>query len=495
MIVKFGKPGISFKGVTLYLMHDLDHAATAERVAWTHTLNCAHDHVGSAVHEMITTCRDAELLKAEAGARAGGTPVEKPVRHLSLAWHPSEQPDRAEMTRAAEAFLKHMGWQEHQAILIAHDDREHRHVHIVLNAIHPETGLKLDDGFERRRAQAWALGYEQDAGRVFCEQRLKPAAERAPAEPRPAWLTIREQVEKELFAEKDRAAFDPSYIGRAENRQEIERNEWQILKALQKDERIGFFTEGKQAYTDLNRAIYRVVREELRPEWGSYYAARRDGTAPEALAEMRAELIARQNAVIAERREAAAAELRAARDAEYRILLDVQKQERAELIERQERGLASPHLLERAYPAAAAPEPERDEHHAPDAIDRFGVRRGRQADPGMEAGPARPAGETPSVEKAMFARPAGGASLSPSRDLASGLAGGFLSFIGSLGESMSGGHTTPSDEPAPEDALARFGVRRGVPPPDAGQDEQARRKREREAWDNWKEKRDKVLER
>lgn len=496
MIVKFSKPGKSFKGVTLYLLHDPDHAVTAERVAWATTLNCAHDHIESAVHELYTTCLDAELLKAEAGVRAGGTPVEKPVKHISLAWHPSERPDRVEMTRAAEAFLKHMGWQEHQAILIAHDDKQHRHVHIVLNAIHPETGLKLDDGFERRRAQAWALGYEQETGRIFCEQRLKPVAEREPSEPRPAWLAVREQVEKEIFAEQARAEFDPSYIGRAENRQEIERNEWQILKKLQKDERIAFFTEGKLAYKDLHRAIYREVREEFRPEWGSYYAARREGMAAETLAEMRAELIARQNAVIAERREAAAAELRAARDLDYRAVLDVQKQERAELIERQERGLSSPHLLEQAYPTVKAPDADREEARESDALDRFGVRRGRATDPEAATRRTRtPSEETPSVEEAMFASPARGASLSPSRDLASGLAGGFLSIIGSLGESMSGGHTKPSEEQAPEDALARFGIRRGTPPPDVGQEEQARRKQEREAWDAWKEKRDKILER
>ena len=66
-----------------------------------------------------------------------------------------------------------MNWQEHQAILVAHDDKRYPHVHVMLNAVHPETGLQLNDGFEQRRAQAWALDYEREQGHIHCEQRLK----------------------------------------------------------------------------------------------------------------------------------------------------------------------------------------------------------------------------------------------------------------------------------------------------------------------------------
>ncbi|MEA2889967.1 MAG: hypothetical protein QOI05_760 [Bradyrhizobium sp.] len=50
MIIKIHKPGRSFKGVCRYLMHDAK-ADTAERVAWTHTVNVANDDVLSAVNE------------------------------------------------------------------------------------------------------------------------------------------------------------------------------------------------------------------------------------------------------------------------------------------------------------------------------------------------------------------------------------------------------------------------------------------------------------
>ncbi len=71
MIVLIHKAGKSFKGLATYLTHD-PKAKSDERVGWTHTLNLAHDHVGSAVGEMMWTSRSAELLKQEAGVRAGG---------------------------------------------------------------------------------------------------------------------------------------------------------------------------------------------------------------------------------------------------------------------------------------------------------------------------------------------------------------------------------------------------------------------------------------
>ena len=68
MIVKISAKGKSFSGLATYLTHD-PNAKTADRVKWTHTLNLAHDHVPSAVDEMLWTARHAELLKQQAGVR------------------------------------------------------------------------------------------------------------------------------------------------------------------------------------------------------------------------------------------------------------------------------------------------------------------------------------------------------------------------------------------------------------------------------------------
>ncbi len=77
MIVRVMSRGKSFNGLATYLTHDADQAKTTGRVAWTHTHNLANDDVPCAVNGMVWTARDAELLKQEAGVRAGGRATAK----------------------------------------------------------------------------------------------------------------------------------------------------------------------------------------------------------------------------------------------------------------------------------------------------------------------------------------------------------------------------------------------------------------------------------
>ena len=154
---------------------------------------------------MLWTARDAELLKQEAGIRAGGRASENPVKHLSLNWSPNDDPSRAEMIAAGQSFLTHMNWQDHQAVMVAHEDKDYAHIHIMINAIHPETGLHLDDGFEKRRAQKWAAEYEREQGKIYCEQRLLEPHEREKAPPRNVWMEFRENQTKFENEEKARA--------------------------------------------------------------------------------------------------------------------------------------------------------------------------------------------------------------------------------------------------------------------------------------------------
>lgn len=105
MIVKIGSGGKSFKGLAEYLTHD-PKARTEERVDWTHTCNLANDDVKSAVNEILWTARNAELLKQEAGIRAGGRATENPVKEVSLNWSPEDQPTREHITHHRPAPIE-----------------------------------------------------------------------------------------------------------------------------------------------------------------------------------------------------------------------------------------------------------------------------------------------------------------------------------------------------------------------------------------------------
>ena len=348
MIVKILSRGKSFKGLATYLTHDPDGAKTVERVGFTHTLNCANEHVPSAVDEMVWTARQAELLKQEAGIRAGGRATENAVKHLSLNWAPDENPSREHMIETAEGFLRAMRWAEHQALMVAHNDHEHAHVHLMVNVVHPETGLRLNDDFERRRAQAWALEYERENGRIYCEQRLMDPAVREDTPTRPAWMAFAENQKRFEIDEKTLREQNPDFSENAENPRNKNSAEWKILREMQKKERLDFFADGKSEFSQLRTAVYLEVREEFRERWGDYFAARRDGTDNDTLTKMKAELVAEQKTVLETRRDEACQELRESRNGQYRELLDDQRDARLGLRWRQEAGLDNAQFLQQA---------------------------------------------------------------------------------------------------------------------------------------------------
>jgi hypothetical protein len=337
MIPKIQTRGGSFKGLATYLTHDPKEKTDA-RVDWTHTLNLANDHIPSAVDEMLWTARYAELLKQEAGIRAGGRSTENVVKHFSLNWSPEDEPNRERMIEATEAFLRHLKWNEHQAVLVAHNDKEYAHVHVMLNAIHPETGLRLNESFEHRRAQAWALDYEKEHGRIYCEQRLKEAQEREEGPTRPAWMAFKENQIKFEREEKTLRDQAPIVVDTPNIPEGGVDAEWKKLKLIQRHEREVFFSEGKLAFSELRNSIYREVREEFRDRWADFYAAQKTGGGEDALALAKAELVADQKAVLDARRDEACKELRKGRDGRYRELLDDQRDIRFDLRARQAAG-------------------------------------------------------------------------------------------------------------------------------------------------------------
>jgi hypothetical protein len=61
------------------------------------------------------------------------------VCHYELAWPPGERPSRPQWTDSALQTLKALGYEDHQHMIVAHDDKKHFHIHIMVNKVHPET--------------------------------------------------------------------------------------------------------------------------------------------------------------------------------------------------------------------------------------------------------------------------------------------------------------------------------------------------------------------
>jgi hypothetical protein len=353
VVPKLFKGGKSFKSLAAYLLHDAEKAQTEERVGWTHTLNLASDNPNAAVDEMLWTFRAADWLKEQAGARAGGRRLDNPVRHFSLNWHPSENPSREHMVETVQSYMKAMGWQEHQALLVCHTDKSHAHVHVMVNAVHPETGRSLTASFERRWAQRWALDYEQGHDRVFCDQRLKPVAEREASPTREAWLKMKEAEQANDRAEYARIRTDFDYFARGDERTG-KNKEWDLLKGHQRKEREDYFAEGKQRFKEVRNMAFMRVKREYRSKWHNFYKAKKSGKVPEErLKEWKEKLVSDQRETLNQQRDGVCGDLRRQRDYAYDLLLRHQRDARKELKERQALGLRTYTLLDNVRP----PEP------------------------------------------------------------------------------------------------------------------------------------------
>jgi hypothetical protein len=59
--------------------------------------------------------------------------------HYELSWPPGERPTRPQWIDCASHTLKALGYRDHQFMIVAHDDKKHFHIHIMVNKVHPET--------------------------------------------------------------------------------------------------------------------------------------------------------------------------------------------------------------------------------------------------------------------------------------------------------------------------------------------------------------------
>ena len=116
----------------------------------------------------------AKVMQANAAANAR---VHDPVYHVALAFDPGDPVTRGDMERAADRVLRDVGLAEYQALVIAHDDRAHPHVHLMVNRVHPETGRAWDRAHDYRRLEVSLRALERELGLRVVPGRHAPVPE------------------------------------------------------------------------------------------------------------------------------------------------------------------------------------------------------------------------------------------------------------------------------------------------------------------------------
>jgi len=165
--------GHSFKGAGMYYLHDKG-ATTTERVAWTHTVNLPTDDPKKALNWMAYTASNANQLKKEAGIKYTGRKSKAGVVYAySLAWAPDQSPAQQDMLKSALESLIHLKLQDHEAVIVSHNETAHPHVHVICNLVNPRDGRIKVPSYDRLKLSSWAEEKEKEAGRIYCEERVK----------------------------------------------------------------------------------------------------------------------------------------------------------------------------------------------------------------------------------------------------------------------------------------------------------------------------------
>lgn len=122
-----------------------------ERVAWSAGRNLPTNDPATA----------AVMMRATA---AQNRRIEQPVYHLILSAPPGEQVGRARLEAIADRVLRDLGLAEHQALLVAHRDKDHPHVHVMVNRVHPETRKAWSRWQDQPTVQRALRAMEQELG-------------------------------------------------------------------------------------------------------------------------------------------------------------------------------------------------------------------------------------------------------------------------------------------------------------------------------------------
>ncbi|SEC14400.1 Relaxase/Mobilisation nuclease domain-containing protein [Rhodobacter sp. 24-YEA-8] len=101
--------------------------------------------------------------------------TQQPVMHIVVSYDPADaEPSNADMRQDAAGVLRGLGLAENQAIVVRHHDRDHAHMHLMVNRVGAD-GKSVSDSNSFARAEAALRRIEARRGLTVTPGRHAPA--------------------------------------------------------------------------------------------------------------------------------------------------------------------------------------------------------------------------------------------------------------------------------------------------------------------------------
>ncbi len=119
--------------------------------------------------DLELACRLVEAVHAQ-NTRAGSDRT----YHLVISLHPEDRSlDRNELGRVVENLVETLGFTGHQYIAARHNDKDHEHVHVAINKIHPETFRSHSPAWDHQKLFTAGRELELELGLTPLQSRVR----------------------------------------------------------------------------------------------------------------------------------------------------------------------------------------------------------------------------------------------------------------------------------------------------------------------------------
>lgn len=294
------KQGKSFRGLVAYLLEGSKGAENPERVAWTETRNLATHQPMVAAHVMAATALEQHRIMREAEVPTRRKSSNH-VLHYTLSWPEGADPSREEMMRAVNGSLAVLGETkgkkggrkkkngelaksrtavrdqfatEHQVLVVAHEDTDNAHCHVVVNRVHPTHGVLLPTSHDYRRLSRWAqkYDYEFNNGELAVPQRAINNARRDAGDRVYMKRTPRDVYELEQAAnanhpaakqlQDEQRAADRALGRKTAKKREEWKSDWRQFEEAHREERCALWRSGDQRVETARREAGETFGEQ-----------------------------------------------------------------------------------------------------------------------------------------------------------------------------------------------------------------------------------------